>query len=117
MNSKEKIISKFVEFKSKMNLLIALVGEEIKKAKGVNKNVVKIGDIKYFFEVLFNKKVMRHKIKKFNEINRTDNFNKINKIKSSQANKVNEANKKVVPIIVFISAVYILRGESQKFLF
>ena len=66
MNSKEKIISKFVEFKSKMNLLIALVGEEIKKAKGVNKNVVKIGDIKYFFEVLFNKKVMRHKIKKFN---------------------------------------------------
>ena len=66
MNSKEKIISKFVEFKSKMNLLIALVGEEIQKAKGVNKNVVKIGDIKYFFEVLFNKKVMRHKIKKFN---------------------------------------------------
>ena len=66
MNSKEKIISKFVEFKSKMNLLIALVGEEIKKAKGVNKNVVKIGNIKYFFEVLFNKQVIRHKIKKFN---------------------------------------------------
>ena len=66
MNSKEKIISKFVKFKSKMNLLIALVGEEIKKAKGVNKNVVKIGNIKYFFEVLFNKQVIRHKIKKFN---------------------------------------------------
>ena len=38
---KGKIISEFVSLKSKMYSLIAAVGGQIKKAKGVNKNVVK----------------------------------------------------------------------------
>ena len=38
---KGKIISGFVALKSKMNSLVLINNEEIKKAKGVNKNVVK----------------------------------------------------------------------------
>ena len=38
---KGKMISEFVRVKSYMYFLIAVDGEEIKKAKGVNKNVVK----------------------------------------------------------------------------
>ena len=38
---KQKIISEFVGLNSKMYSLIAVDGEETKKAKGVNKNVVK----------------------------------------------------------------------------
>ena len=38
---KGKIISEFVGLKSKMYSLIAVDSEEVKKAKGVNKNVVK----------------------------------------------------------------------------
>ena len=40
------MISKFVRLKSKIYSLIAVDGEEVKKAKGVNKNVVKTQDIK-----------------------------------------------------------------------
>ena len=43
---KGKMISKFVRLKSKIYSLIAVDGEEVKKAKGVNKNVVKTQDIK-----------------------------------------------------------------------
>ena len=38
---KGKIISDFVALKSKMNSLVLINNEEIKKAKGVNQNVVK----------------------------------------------------------------------------
>ena len=38
---KGKIISEFVGFKSKMYLLIAVDDEEVRKAKGVNRNVLK----------------------------------------------------------------------------
>ena len=60
---KGKIISEFVGVKSKMHSLIILDGREIKKAKGVNKNVVKRIWHKEFVGALFNKKIMRHSIK------------------------------------------------------
>ena len=70
-----KIISEFVGLKSKMYSLVAVDNEEIKKAKKVNKNVVKkVGHKEYvdvknrkhkeFVDVLFNKKMMRHKVKR-----------------------------------------------------
>ena len=38
---KVKVISEFVELKSKMYSLVDVDGEEIKKAKGVNRSVVR----------------------------------------------------------------------------
>ena len=61
---KGKIISEFVGLKSKMYSLIALDSEEVKKVKGVNKNVVKKIRHKEFVDVLFNKKLIRHKMKR-----------------------------------------------------
>ena len=56
---KENIISEFVGLNSKVYSLIVRDGEEIKKAKGVNKNVVKNERQKEFkFETEFNKKLM-----------------------------------------------------------
>ena len=60
---KRKIISEFVGLKSKMYSLITVEEEEVKKAKGVNKNVVKNTRHKEFV-VLFNKKVMKHNMKR-----------------------------------------------------
>ena len=60
---KGKIISEFVGLKLKMYSLITVDGEEIKKAKGVNKNVVKNRRHKEFVDVLFNKYIFRHKMK------------------------------------------------------
>ena len=53
---KRKIISEFVGLKWKMYSLIALDGKEIKKVKGVNKNVVKNIRHEKYINVLFNKK-------------------------------------------------------------
>ena len=47
-----------------MYSLIDADNEEVKKAKGVNKNVVKNIRHKEYIDVLFNKKVIRHKIKR-----------------------------------------------------
>ena len=57
---KGKIISEFIALKSKMYSLISVDDKEVTKAKGVNKK------IRYneFVDVLFNKKVIRHKIKR-----------------------------------------------------
>ena len=52
---KGKIISEFVGLKSKRYSLIAVDDEEVKKAKRVNKNVVKKIRHKEFADVLFNK--------------------------------------------------------------
>ena len=52
---KGKIISEFAGLKSKMYSLIAVDSEEVKKAKGVNKNVVKKIRHKELVDVLFNK--------------------------------------------------------------
>ena len=53
---KGKVIIEFVGLKSKMYSLIAVDSEEIKKAKGVNENVVRSIRLKEFVDVLFNKK-------------------------------------------------------------
>ena len=53
-------IDELVGLKSKMYSLISSDGKEINKAKGVN---LKLRHGEYF-DVLFNKKVMRHKMKR-----------------------------------------------------
>ena len=57
---KRKLISEFVGLKSKMYSLIGLDDEEVTKAKGVNKKIRH----KSFVDVLFNKKVIRHYMKR-----------------------------------------------------
>ena len=47
---------------------VVVDGEEIKKAEGVNKNVVKNRRQKEFVDVLFNKNMMRHKMKRIQSI-------------------------------------------------
>ena len=59
MNSKEKIISETVGLKPKIYSLIDGDSKENKKVKRVNKNVAK--NIKNF---LFNKNMMKHKMKR-----------------------------------------------------
>ena len=61
---KGEIISEFVGLKSKMYSLITADGEEVKKAEGVNKNFVKNITHKEHIDVLFNKKGIRHKMKR-----------------------------------------------------
>ena len=57
---KGKIISEFVGLNSKMYSLIIVDNEEVTKAKGVNKKLKH----KEFVNVLFNKKVIRHNMKR-----------------------------------------------------
>ena len=57
---KGKIISEFVELKSKMYLLVSVDDEEITKAKDINKKIKR----KEFVDVLSNKKVIRHNMKR-----------------------------------------------------
>ena len=61
---KGKIISEFIGLKSKMYSLIAVDDEEVKKAKGVYKNVVKKIRHEEFVDVLFNKGMIRHNMKR-----------------------------------------------------
>ena len=58
---KRKIISKFVELKSKMNPLVTVDNEEIKKVNGVSKITVKNIRHREYIVVLLNKKNIRHK--------------------------------------------------------
>ena len=57
---KGKKINEFIGLKSKMYSLISVDDEEVTKAKGVNKKIRH----KEFADVLFNKKMIRHKIKR-----------------------------------------------------
>ena len=61
---KGKIISEFIGLKSKMYSLVAVNNEETKNAKRVNKNVVK--DIRHreYIDILFNKQMIKHKMKR-----------------------------------------------------
>ena len=73
---KGKIISGFVQLKSKMYSLIVLDSEEIKKAKGVNKNVVKNRRHTKYVDVLFNKTLIKHKMKKIqSKLHRIGTYN------------------------------------------
>ena len=61
---KGKIISKFVGLKSKMYSLIDVDNEKTKKPKGINKNVIKNIRHEEYIDALFNKKMIRHKMKR-----------------------------------------------------
>ena len=63
-----KIISYFIGLKSKMYSLInadkSSLSTSIKKAKGVNKNIVRKIRHKEYIDVLFNTKMIRHRMKR-----------------------------------------------------
>ena len=61
---KGKINIEFVGLKSKMYSLIGVDGKENKKGKGVNNAVVENIKHKEYLNVLINKKIMRHKMKR-----------------------------------------------------
>ena len=61
---KGKIISDFIGSKQKMYSLTVVDSEEGKKAKGMNKNVVKKIRHKEYMDALFNKKMIKHKMKR-----------------------------------------------------
>ena len=58
---KGKIISEFVGLNSKTYSLVTVDNEEIKKAKGVYKNVVRNKRDQENINVLFNNNIIRHK--------------------------------------------------------
>ena len=72
-------IVEFVGLKSKMYSLISSDGKEINKAKGINK---KLRHDEYL-DVLFNKKVVRHKIKRIQSVLHKIGTYNINKISLS----------------------------------
>ena len=61
--SKGKINDEFAGLKSKMRSLTNVDDKENKTGKGVNKHVVKSMRNKEFVDVLFNRRVMRHRMK------------------------------------------------------
>ena len=59
-----------------MYSLVSVDGKENKKAKGVNKMFVKNTRHKEFVDVLFNKKIKRHNIKRIqSKLHRTETYN------------------------------------------
>ena len=72
---KGKIISKFIGLKSKTYSLVTIDNEEMKKAEGVDKIVVKNQRHKEFVDVLFNKKMMKNKMKRIqSKLHRGGNY-------------------------------------------
>ena len=65
---KGKINVELVGLKSKMQTIKDVDGKETKTRKGVNKNVVKNIKHEEYIDVLFNKKVVRHNIKRIHVI-------------------------------------------------
>ena len=124
---KEKIIREFVGLNSKMYSLIAVDEGVIKKAKGVNKNVVKNIRHEIHIDILFNKKMIRYKRKRIqSKLHRIETYNVceislpcfdgkryvlgdvINSLFSQRYQKA---------IIMYQSVVYILREQGQFFYF
>ena len=59
-----RIINEFVRLKPKMYPLITVDSEDVRKTKGFDKNVVRNIGHEEYINVLFNKKMMRHKMKR-----------------------------------------------------
>ena len=73
---KGKIISEFFGLRSKMYSLVFVNNGKIKKAKDVNKNVNKSMRHKEYVDVLFNKNLIRHKMKRIrNKLHRIGTYN------------------------------------------
>ena len=69
---KGKIIGEFVGLKSKMYSLISIDNKEVSKAKGVNRKIRH----KEFIDVLFNRKVIGHNMKRIqNRLHRIGTYN------------------------------------------
>ena len=69
---KGKIISEFIGLKSKLYSLISVDDKEVTNAKEVNKKIKH----KDFVDVLFNKKVIRHNMKRIqSKLHRTRTYN------------------------------------------
>ena len=76
---KGKTISEFAGLKSKTYSLISVHNEEVTKAKGANKKILH----KEFVDVFFNKKVIRHNMKRIQSKLHTIGTYDIYKISSS----------------------------------
>ena len=59
-----KINDEFIGLKSKMHSMKNVDGKENKTGKGIDQNVVKNTNHEEYINVLFNKKVMRHNMKR-----------------------------------------------------
>ena len=77
--SEGKIIDEFVGLKSKMYSMKNIYGKESNTAKGVNIST----EFKEFKDTLFNKKVLRHKMKRIQGKKHKMGTNEINKISLS----------------------------------
>ena len=77
----DKIIVNIIGLRSKMYWIVAEDGTETKRIKGVNKNLKKSN--KEFEDVLFNKKVVRHKIKRIESKLHKIGMHEVSKISSS----------------------------------
>ena len=72
MSSEGKIISEFDGLKSKMYSLLSIDNKEVTKAKVANKKIRH----KEFVDVLFNKKVIRHNMKRIqSKLHRIGTYN------------------------------------------
>lgn len=78
---RDKIIVNIIRLRSRMYWIVAEDGTETKRIKGVNKNLKK--NNKEFEDVLFNKKVVRHKIKRIESKLHKIGTHEVSKISSS----------------------------------
>ena len=74
--SEGKIIGEFVGLKSKMHSIKNIDGKETNKAKGVSV----VTEFKKFKNILFNKKIMRHKMRRIQAKNHKIGTYEINEI-------------------------------------
>ena len=77
--SEGKVIDKFVGLNSKMHSMKNIDGKETNTAKGVSV----VTEVKKFKNILFNKKIMRHKMRRIQAKNHKLETYEINKISLS----------------------------------
>ena len=96
---KGKIISEFVELKSKKYSLISAKDKEVTKVKGVNQKIRH----KEFVDVLFNKKVIRHNMKRIqSKLHRIGTYNVCKVSLSCFDDKRYVLNDGSIPWLIFI---------------